>query len=53
MEQNSSVNFYMIHGGTTFGFMNGANEGLGATNEAEMELYAPDIGSYGQFDIIV
>jgi len=27
LQQGSSVNFYMFHGGTNFGFMNGANEG--------------------------
>src|SRR5262249_2833611 len=32
-----SVNLYMFHGGTTFGFMNGANK---------YEAYQPDISSY-------
>ena len=32
-----SVNLYMFHGGTTFGFMNGANK---------YERYQPDISSY-------
>ena len=28
LRRNASVNFYMFHGGTNFGFMNGANMGL-------------------------
>jgi beta-galactosidase len=32
-----SVNLYMFHGGTTFGFMNGANQ---------YDAYQPDISSY-------
>lgn len=38
LEQNGSVNFYMAHGGTNFGFYNGANH-----NEAD---YQPTITSY-------
>lgn len=34
----SSVNFYMFHGGTNFGFMNGANV---------FTDYQPDVTSYG------
>ncbi len=34
----ASVNFYMFHGGTNFGFMNGAND--------EMGLYRADVTSY-------
>lgn len=37
LEQDASVCFYMFHGGTNFGFMNGANCG---------EKYQPTIGSY-------
>lgn len=37
MEIGSSVNFYMFHGGTNFGFMNGANH---------YEIYYPTITSY-------
>src|SRR5690625_3111812 len=37
METKSSVNFYMFHGGTNFGFMNGANH---------YEIYYPTITSY-------
>ncbi|MCP3028581.1 glycoside hydrolase family 35 protein [Halobacillus sp. A5] len=37
MEKKSSVNFYMFHGGTNFGFMNGANH---------YDLYYPTITSY-------
>ncbi|MBS4219561.1 beta-galactosidase [Bacillus sp. FJAT-49711] len=38
LERNGSVNFYMAHGGTNFGFYNGANH-----NE---ESYQPTITSY-------
>ena len=48
LQQGASVNFYMFHGGTNFGFMNGANEDLGATNEGGGEPYAPDCTSYGE-----
>ncbi len=34
----ASVNFYMFHGGTNFGFMNGAN--------VDGETYQPDVTSY-------
>ena len=37
-----SVNFYMFHGGTNFGFMNGAN------NQYNFPYYLPDVTSYGQ-----
>lgn len=48
LEEGASVNLYMFHGGTNFGFMNGANEGLGATNEAGAnEPYAAQCTSYG------
>ena len=46
-EQQGSVNFYMFHGGTNFGFMNGGNEGLNATNEGKTIPYEPTITSYG------
>jgi hypothetical protein len=38
----------MFHGGTNFGFMAGANEDLGATNEGGGEPYAADTTSYGK-----
>ncbi|ELT88070.1 hypothetical protein CAPTEDRAFT_181391 [Capitella teleta] len=44
--EGSSVNFYMFHGGTNFGFMAGANEDFGATNEGGGEPYAADTTSY-------
>ena len=53
IEQDSSVNFYMFHGGTNFGFMNGANEGLGATNQGGKEPYQADVTSYGQYNQMV
>lgn len=37
MKINASVNFYMLHGGTNFGFMNGANH---------YDIYYPTITSY-------
>ncbi len=40
---NASVSFYMFHGGTNFGFMNGANAG-----EEDLGNYLPDITSYGK-----
>ena len=47
LEQKGSFNFYMFHGGTNFGFVNGANEDLDATNQAEAVPYRPTITSYG------
>ena len=49
LNEGSSVNFYMFHGGTNFGFMAGANEDLGATNEGGGEPYAADVTSYGSY----
>lgn len=40
LEANASVNFYMFHGGTNFGFMNGANK--------EDQKYKPDVSNYGK-----
>lgn len=37
LSQNASVNFYMFHGGTNFGFYNGANHG---------DKYEPTVTSY-------
>jgi beta-galactosidase len=37
LSQGYSINLYMFHGGTSFGFMNGANFG---------ETYEPDVTSY-------
>ena len=41
LDRNASVNFYMFHGGTTFGFLNGAN------NQGGSPFYQPTINSYG------
>ena len=41
LSNGASVNFYMFHGGTNFGFMNGANA------LAEYPEYLPDVTSYG------
>ena len=38
LESGASMNFYMFHGGTNFGFMNGAND--------HGEIYRPTITSY-------
>jgi beta-galactosidase len=38
LEKGYSINLYMIHGGTTFGWMNGAN--------SDHEGYQPDVSSY-------
>ena len=51
LEQGSSVNYYMFHGGTNFGFMAGANEGLGATNEGNKNPYQADVSSYGELPL--
>jgi len=44
----ASVNFYMFHGGTNFGFMNGANhiEDYAKGNKLMFPYYAPDVTSY-------
>jgi hypothetical protein len=42
---NGSVNFYMFHGGTNFGFMNGANI-LGVAGAEVPPNYVPDVTSY-------
>ena len=44
LEFDASINFYMFHGGTNFGFMNGAN-----IDNLEDRGYAPDITSYGEY----
>lgn len=49
-DNKGSVNFYMFHGGTNFGFMNGANHVQDyARNKAMFPYYAPDVTSYGRF----
>ncbi|CAG0890320.1 unnamed protein product [Darwinula stevensoni] len=40
LQRKASVNFYMFHGGTNFGFMNGANA------FSFWPYYAPDVTSY-------
>ncbi|KAK7873186.1 hypothetical protein R5R35_006400 [Gryllus longicercus] len=40
LEYPSGVNFYMFHGGTNWGFMNGAN------SDTSFPTYQPDITSY-------
>ena len=41
LNAGASVNFYMYHGGTNFGFMAGANWNNDST-------YKPDVTSYGK-----
>ncbi|ESO09773.1 hypothetical protein HELRODRAFT_195008 [Helobdella robusta] len=45
LDECGSFNLYMFHGGTNFGFMNGANETTGPNNETK-EAYASDVTSY-------
>ena len=48
---NGSVNFYMFHGGTNFGFMAGAN--IAEANGQEVfPYYAADVTSYGNCKIV-
>ena len=42
VDLQGSVNLYMFHGGTNFGFMNGAN------SQAGFPFYLPDVTSYGK-----
>ena len=49
LDNGGSFNAYMFHGGTTFGFMAGANEGLAAANEENTNPYQSDVTSYGMF----
>ncbi|XP_054261070.1 beta-galactosidase-1-like protein 2 isoform X2 [Macrosteles quadrilineatus] len=46
LEYPASVNLYVFHGGTTFGFLNGAN------NDDTEESYHPDTSSY-DYDALV
>jgi beta-galactosidase len=41
LEQGYSVSIYMFHGGTNFGWMNGAN-----SSDARPAMYEPDVTSY-------
>ena len=40
----------MFHGGTNFGFMNGANH-IVANNIMVFPFYAPDVTSYGNYTL--
>ena len=44
LAEGASVNLYMFHGGTNFGFMNGANWGDG---EEIGQTYRSTVSSYG------
>jgi len=50
-QYNASVNFYMFHGGTNFGFMNGANNWI-VNRTLEYPYYLPDITSYGRSIVV-
>ena len=39
LERGVSINLYMFHGGTSFGFMNGA---------MDVGTYKPQVSSYGR-----
>lgn len=43
LKLGASINLYMFHGGTNFGFMNGA---------LEADEYKSDVTSYGEFSFI-
>ena len=43
LDTGASVNFYMFHGGTNFGFMAGANE---------FQHYKADVTSYGTLSLL-
>jgi len=47
VSEGVSINLYMFHGGTNFGFTAGANDRLSATNESYIIDYSPVITSYG------
>ncbi len=46
LEENVDFNLYMFHGGTNYGFTNGANDFVITDGERERVGYAPDITSY-------
>ncbi len=43
LDRGISINFYMFHGGTSFGFMNGA---------VDLGTYKPQTSSYGSVVLI-
>lgn len=43
LDRGISINFYMFHGGTNFGFMNGA---------VDLGSYKPETSSYGSVVLI-
>lgn len=48
LKEYGSMNFYMFHGGTNFGFMNGANEQTENDQLQDGQDYLADVTSYGQ-----
>ena len=53
LSEGGSVNMYMFHGGTNFGFTAGANDRLDATNESYIIDYSPVVTSYGLNDCYI
>ena len=53
LSEGASVNFYMFHGGTNFGFLAGANDRLTPPNDSYITDYCPVTTSYGSQLIIV
>ena len=51
LSEGASLNLYMFHGGTNFGFTSGANDCLGATNESYVIDYSPVVTSYGRLQL--
>ena len=45
LAEGGSINLYMFHGGTNFGFMNGGNWGM--EDDLEGNKYRPTVSSYG------
>ena len=52
VSEGGSINLYMFHGGTNFGFTAGANDRLSATNESYIMEYSPVVTSYGESYIV-
>lgn len=48
---NASVNFYMMHGGTSFGFWNGANSNDGTEYQPQLTSYDYDAPINGKLSV--
>ena len=49
LADGASINLYMFHGGTNFGFMNGGNWGEG---EGRGRTYRSTVSSYGRGNLV-